>query len=399
MNKSKLWTKEFITTAVVNFFAALNFYLLMIIISEFAMKKFDSSPSEAGFTASIFIIGALIARVFVGKWMMSAGYKKILCVGVIAGLIMTIAYFAVNNISLLLVVRFLHGASFGITSTATATIVSDIVPKERRGEGIGYFSLSQIMATAIGPFIGMFLSQHGSYNLIFTACTIASLIALIMLPFLSLRKNKVTEEQNSGVQRFSLSNFVEPKAIPISIVCSLVYMCYSSIVSFLTVYSKEINLVDAASFFFIVYAIVVLFSRPTVGKMFDMKGENTIMYPAILTFGIGLLLLSYSYHGYVLLFSAVLIGLGFGAIGSSTQTIAVKVASPKRLGLANSTYYMFSDIGMGVGPIASGFVISYIGYRGMYTVVAIIALACLALYYLMHGKKVVNIKEENSDAV
>lgn len=392
INKSKLWTKEFITTALVNFFTALNFYLLMIIVSEFAMKKFNFSPSEAGFTASIFIIGALVARIMVGKLMMNAGYKNILCVGVVVGLIMTLAYFAVNNAILLLVVRFIHGASFGITSTATATIVSDIIPKERRGEGIGYYSLGQILATAFGPFIGMFLSQHGSYNAIFIACSIASLIGLIMLPFLTLQKKEAAGGQKFEKQKFKLSNFVEPKAIPISIVCLLIYMCYSSIVSFLTVYSKVINLVDAASFFFIIYAIVVLFSRPAVGKMFDLKGENTIMYPAILVFGIGLLLFSYSYNGYVLLFSAVLIGLGFGAIGSSTQTIAVKVTPPQRLGLANSTYYMFSDIGMGVGPIAVGFVIPYIGYRGMYTVVALIALACLALYYFMHGKKVVNIE-------
>lgn len=397
MNKPKLWTKEFIFTALVNFLVAMNFYLLMIIISEYAMDRFDSTPSEAGFTASIFIIGALIARVFVGKWIMQFGYKKILYVGVIASLIMTLVYFGVNNVILLLAVRFLHGVSFGITTTATATIVSDIVPNERRGEGIGYYSLSQILATAIGPFIGMFLSEYGSYTMIFAACTIVSLISFIMLPFLTLRKNKVKEEQIEEARGFKLSNFVEPRAIPISIVCLLIYMCYSSIVSFLNVYAKEINLVDAASLFFLIYAIVVLISRPIVGKMFDLKGENLIMYPAILTFGIGMLMFSHSNQGYVLLFSAVLIGLGFGAIGSSTQTIAVKVTPRHRMGLANSTYYMFSDIGMGSGPLLVGFVIPFIGYREMYMVVAIIALACLLLYYLLHGRTVRDKMQKNYD--
>ncbi len=387
MDKSKLWTKEFIFTAFINFLVAMNFYLLMIVISEYAMNKFGSAPGEAGFVASIFVIGALVARVFVGKWMMRFGCKKILCVGVIAGLVMTLVYFGANSIVVLLVVRFLHGMTFGITSTATATIVADIIPKERRGEGIGYYSLSQILATAIGPFLGMFLSKNGSYITIFTACTVALLISLIMLPLLSLRKKGAKEEQKKETQGFMLSSFVEPRAIPISIVCLLIYMCYSSIVSFLTVYAKEINLVDAASFFFIVYAIVVLISRPMIGRMFDLKGENTIMYPAILIFGIGMLLFSHSYYGFTLIFSATLIGLGFGAIGSSTQTIAIKVTSPERVGLANSTYYMFSDIGMGIGPMVVGFVIPYLGYRGMYAVVGIIALVCIGLYYLFHGKR------------
>jgi MFS family permease len=135
-----------------------------------------------------------------------------------------------------------------------------------------------------------------------------------------------------------------------------------------------------------VFAVVVLISGPTVGRVFDLKGENSIMYPAIMIFAIGMFLFSHSYHGYVLLLAAALVGLGFGAIQSSTQAIAVKITPPHRLGLANSTYFMFSDIGMGIGPLMIGFIIPFIGYSGMYTVVAIIALACLLFYYLLHGK-------------
>jgi MFS family permease len=386
LEKSKLWTKEYIIIALVNFLTALNFYLLMIVISGYAMNKFDSSPSEAGLSASIFIIGALLARLYAGKWIARIGYKKMLCMGVLASLVITLCYFGINSVRLLLVVRLLHGAAFGVTTTATATIVSDIVPRERSGEGIGYYSLSQTFATAIGPFIGMFLSQHGSYSMIFAACAFVSAICLVLAPFISLRKMEFTEEQRKGMQGFKLSNFVEARVIPISIICVLIYLCYSSIVSFLSVYANEINLVDAASFFFIVYAVVVLISRPAVGRLFDLKGENSIMYPAIAIFAIGLFLFSHSYHGYVLLLAAALIGLGFGAIQSSTQAIAVKITPPHRLGLANSTYFMFSDIGMGIGPLMVGFMIPFIGYRGMYTVVAITALACLLLYYLLHGR-------------
>lgn len=386
MNELKLWTKEFIINAVINFLGALNFYLLMIIVSEYAMNKFGSLPSEAGFTASIFIIGALASRIFTGKYIIQTGYKNMLFIGVAASLIMTLAYFLVNSVIFLLIVRFFHGAAFGIATTSTATIISDIIPKERKGEGIGYYSLSQILATAVGPFLGMFLSRHGSYGMIFTACAIASAISLVMMPFLSLSKREFTQEQKSGMQGLKIRNFIEYRAALISIVCLLIYMCYSSIVTFLSVYAQEINLVDAACYFFIIYAVFVLLSRPVVGRMFDLKGENTIMYPAILIFGVGMLLFSRSYHGYMLLLSAALIGLGFGAIASSAQTIAVKVTPPHRLGLANSTYYIFCDIGMLSGPLIVGFIIPYIGYRGMYTVAAAIAFTCILFYYLLHGK-------------
>lgn len=384
--KPKLWTKEYIIIALINFLIALNFYLLMIIVADYAMKKFNSPPGEAGFAASIFIIGALFTRIFTGKWIARIGYKKMLGWGLSGCLLMTLAYFPIDSVTLLFVVRFFHGAVFGFASTATATIVSDIVPVERSGEGIGYYSLSQTLATAIGPFIGMFLSRHGSYSMIFTACTIVAVLSLVMAPFLSLRKIELTEEQVNGMREFKLDSYVETGVIPIALICLLVYLCYSSIVSFIAVYAKEINMVNAAGFFFIVYAAVVLISRPVAGRLFDLKGENSVMYPAFLIFAAGMLLFSRSCHGASMLLSAVLVGLGFGAIQSSTQTIAVKVTPRHRMGLANSTYFMFSDIGMGVGPLLAGLIIPFTGYRGMYMVAAVIALSCLFFYYLLHGR-------------
>ncbi len=393
--KSKLWTKDFIAVFFENFLAAISFYLLMIVMSGYAMNKFDASPGEAGFSASIFIIGGLIARLFLGKWIGQIGYKKTLCTGVILSLIMTLLYFRVNNILLLFTVRFLHGMGFGITTTATATIVAIIIPMERKGEGIAYFGLSQILATAIGPFLGMFISQHGSFIMIFATCAIASVVSLIILPFLSsLHKMELTKEQLEKMKGFKFNNFFEPRVIPISVVCMLIFSCYSSVVSFLEVYSKEIHLVDAARFFFIVYASIVLVSRPVIGRLFDSKGENAIMYPAILIFTAGMLLFSQTHHGYTLLLAAALIGLGFGAIQSSTQAISVKMTPQHRMGLANSTYFALADIGMGIGPLMVGLIIPFIGYRGIYMVMAIFAAVCLLFYYLLHGKKAVSGKDE-----
>lgn len=386
MEKSKLWTKDFVIISFVNFLAALNFYLLMIVISEYAMSKFDSSPSEAGLSAGIFIIGGLIARLFSGKWIVRIGHKKTLYAGVILNLVMSLLYFGVNSVILLLAVRFLHGMAFGITTTATGTIVANIIPKGRSGEGIGYYGLSQTLATAIGPFLGMFLSRHGSFSMIFAACAIASAISIVISPFLSLYKIELTEEQLEEIKGFKFDNFFESKVIPISTVCMLIYFCYSSVVSFLAVYSQEIHLVDAASFFFIVYAAVILISRPVIGRLFDLKGENLIMYLTILIFTMGMILFSQTHHGYTLLLAGALIGFGVGAIQSSTQAISVKITPLHRMGLANSTCFMFLDIGMGIGPLLAGLVIPFTDYRGMYMGMAIVGAVCLLLYYFLHGR-------------
>ncbi len=387
MEQSKLWTKEFIFNGLINFFIAVNFYLLMVITSDYAMQRFGSTPSEAGLAASIFIIGALAMRLFAGKLLVGLGYKKTLALGVISGLGMTLLYFGVDNVFLLLMVRFWHGASFGITTTASATIVADILPRNRKGEGIAYFSLSQILATALGPFLGMFISQHGSYNMMFTVCALASAISLLLMPFLTLEQKELTAGQMKEMRGLKLNNLIELPVIPIATICLIVFMCYSSIVSFLAVYAQKINLVEAASFFFVIYALVVLILRPIIGRLFDERGENIIMYPAFFIFALGMFLFSQSHIAYQLLLAAVFVGIGFGAIQSSTMAIAVKITPTHRLGLANSTYFMFSDLGMGTGPLLVGFIIPFIGYRGMYSMVAVVLLACLVLYYFIHGRR------------
>jgi len=358
----------------------------MIIISGYAIDKFNSSLSEAGLSASIFVIGSLAGRLFCGKWLELIGYKQTLYVGVILGFVMTFAYFCSNSISLLLIVRFMHGAGFGIITTTTASIVTLIVPQERSGEGIGYYGLSQILSTALGPFIGMFLGHHGSYDTIFIVCTVISAGCLLIAPFISLPISAFSNDQLNEMNTLKFGNFFEMKVFPISLIIMLTFIGYSSVISFIAVYSQKIDLVNAAGFFFVIYAAIILISRPFTGRLFDVKGENSIMYPGIILFTVGMVLFSQAYRGYMLLFAAVLIGIGVGTIQPSTQAIAVKLVPRHRIGLANSTYFALADIGMGIGPIISGYLIRFTDYRGMYMVISIIGAFCLPLYFLVHGK-------------
>jgi MFS family permease len=387
MNKSKIWTKDFIIVALINFFVAINFYLLLITISDFAMTKFAVSSGEAGFAVGIFVFSALVARLVAGKLIGTVGQKKILYTGLIIGCITSLLYFAADNIVSLIVIRFLNGAAFGIASTATGTIVAHIIPRDRCGESIAYYGLSVTLAIALGPFMGMFIIQHASYNVIFTVCTVFSALGFILSFFLSAHDIKLSDEMLKEMKGFKFSNLFEVKVIPISLVCMCIFFCYSSVASFLNVYSQEINLVEAGTFFYIVFASVIFFSRPFIGRMFDAKGENIIMYMAIIILMLGILLFSQANNGFTLLLAGAIIGLGFGAVQSSGQAIVVRSAEPHRIGLATSTFFMMADMGMGAGSLIFGLIIASTGYREMYEIVAIVLAFCILLYYLLHSKR------------
>ena len=346
--KAKLWTKDFIIVSSVNFFLYLIFYLLLVILGVYAVDQFHASESLAGLVTGIFIIGTLIGRLFIGRMIDSIGNKRTMVIGLIFFILTSALYFLNLGIGFLLFNRLIHGIALGVASTATGTIVAQTLPTKRKGEGIGYYSMSTTLATAIGPFIGLYMSQHTSYNTIFSFCLGLGVISLVLSLFMKVPElKKVSTAQATEPKGFKLSNFIEPKALPIALVTLVVGFCYSSVLSFINFYAIEINLVNVASFFFIVYAVSILISRPFTGRLMDVKGANFVMYPAFLLFGAGLLLLSTAHMSFILLLAAVLIGFGFGNMQSCNQAIAVKSTTAHRMGLATSTFFIFLDTGLG----------------------------------------------------
>lgn len=388
MDKSntKLWTKDFIVISSVNFLLTLIFNLLIVTIGLYAVDEYNATASQAGLAAGISIIGTMIGRIIVGREIERIGTKRTLIVGLCLFTATTLLYFVDFSLSFLLIARFLNGFTLGIAVTACGTIVAQVIPASRKGEGIGYFSMSTTLSTAIGPFIGIFMSQYSSFQMIFVLCFVLGVISLMVAFFVKapLLVRPSAGEETKGIK---LSQFIEPKAVPIAVITLAIAFCFSSVLSFINFYAIEIQLIEAASFFFLVYALVILVSRPITGRLLDTKGANVVMYPAFLVLAAGLFLLSTANTSATLLLSAALIGLGFGNMQSCTQAIAVKLTAPHRMGLATSTFFIFLDAGIGFGPYILGLIIPLTGFRSMYAILSIFALVTSALYYVLHGRK------------
>lgn len=387
--KEPIWTKDFIIVSIINFIAILVFFLLMVTISSYAVDTYQVSTSIAGLVSSIFIIGSLIGRIGAGRLISSIGPQKMLLIGLILFFVTTTLYLIEWGVVYLLTVRLLQGIAVGTVGTATGTIVATILPASRKGEGIGYFSLSAILATAIGPFVGMFmLKLENGFDVIFYMNTALSFILLIAYFFVKISLPQPNKQNGHQVEKLSfLEKFIEPKALPISFIALLIGFAYSGIMTFITFYAREINLVEAASYFFLAYAGIVVISRPFTGKLMDVRGPNIIVYPCLAVFAIGMLLFSQASAGWMLLLAAILIGFGYGNFNSIAQTIAVKVTEPHRFGLATSTYFILYDLGLGVGPFILGMIEPYTTYRTIFVSMIPLILICIPLYYLLVGRK------------
>lgn len=393
MDRPRLWTTSFVVGTLVNFLLLLNYYLLMVVMADYSESHFGVSSSSAGLAASMFVIGALAARFFAAKLMERIGKGKLLVIGALLELAASAAYFVAFDISALLAIRFVHGLSYGMASTSVSTITTSIIPEERNGEGVGYFMLSITLGAAIGPFFGMVLTENGGFTLIFLACSATALLCLLggLLLLRTAARTQVPGDPlkeyahaaGEGARPRGIANIFEKGALPICLICAGVYFCYSSIITFLTPYAGELGLTFVASFFFIVYSIVILVTRPFTGRAFDKYGANSIMVPAFAAFCAGLVMLGLARDGALLLVSAGLLGFGVGVIQSSGLALAVSGIAPERMSYANSTFYICIDAGTGIGPFVLGFLVPVMGYSGMYIAMAALTVVLLALYLLV----------------
>ena len=165
-----------------------------------------------------------------------------------------------------------------------------------------------------------------------------------------------------------------------------IYFCYAGILSFLAPYVEQIDLQTAASFFFIVYSAVILLIRSFTGRFFDRKGDRFIMLPAFASFFVGMLLLSRTHGSLSLLLSAAFVGFGIGAIQSCGLVLAVKNSPEERVGYVNANFYIFADLGTGLGTFLLGFLIPTAGYRGLYLILAGVTVLFGILYLAVSGK-------------
>ncbi|TSI02299.1 MFS transporter [Lysinibacillus sp. BW-2-10] len=385
----KLWTKEFIVTSFVNFLLTIMYFLLMVTMSNYAVETYDVTVSTAGLVASIFVLGSLLGRLLVGKFIARFGMLNVLVFGLLGAVLVSLSYFFANGVAAFLLIRMLHGFTVGLVSTTTGTICVQTTPSARKGEGISYYSLSAVLGTAIGPFIGMLLiNLNNGFEWMFALNIMAGVVCILLLKIVRLRlpeseKPVVTEKTKA----FSVSDYIDKQAVPISLLMLTIGFGFSSVTSYLTLYGKETGLIEAVGYFFFIHSICVICSRPFTGKMIDARGANIIVYPCMLLFATGMFVYSQSTATWMIIMAAACMGLGFGNFNSAAQIIALKNADPSRLALATATYFIFLDLGFGLGPYILGHIIQGVGFRSLYMVISCIGLLCIPIYYLIYGNK------------
>lgn len=382
-NDERIFTRDFFLVFGALLFSALVMYALMSTVTEYAISL-GSTATVAGLVSGLYIFGGLCSRIYSGNALETVGWKKIALIFMSIHFLSCLLYFIVSDVTLLLIVRFIHGIGFGATANAIVTIASDVLPKSRFGEAFGYFMLGTTLAVGLGPYISGFLYDTvGSYGC-FLAASIFSGLALIFIYFVDVSEhdpgNNPDLIKRDGHEYSGIEKVFEIKAIPVSLFTALTSLGYVSILSFYRLYAVEVNLTTVFSWFFLLYSVVLILSRPVAGKIQDRGGDMIVCVVGILAQAIGLFLIAVAPSTLTVIVCAVCAALGFGTLNSACTTIVARNASEHRRSYAVSTFYIFCDATMGFGPALLGcFVTATSGYAPVYLISSVITLLALPI--------------------
>lgn len=378
-SNNKIFTTDFFLIFGGLLFTAIVMYTLISTVTEYATNM-GSTASIAGLVSGIYVFGGLCSRIYSGNALEQIGWKKITIIFMFIHFFACFLYFFTNNISLLIIVRFIHGIGFGGAANGITTIATAIMPKKRFSEAFGYFMIGTTIAVGLGPFIGEMVYDNLGPQFCFITAGIFAFMALICILLINIdkydhKRNKHEDKNCKGIKKV-----LEPSAIGVSIFTALTALGFVSLLSFHKLYAIQINLQSTFSWFFIIYAICLLITRPIAGRLQDKGNDKIVCVVGIIAQTIGLLLIGLVPTNITVIICAICASLGFGTLSSACTAIITRNTPENRRSYAISTFMMFCDGTIGFGPALLGcFVSKSTGYGQLYIIAAIITLLSLPI--------------------
>lgn len=378
--RSRIFTLEFIIVFIFHFILMFSMYTTLVSISGVSMEKYGIGPSLAGFVASVFILGILIGRAASGNFINKIGIKNVVWGGVVMFFLTYVLYFLDFGLTFLIIVRLLNGFATGYISTALNTLATIILPEDRRGEGISYFSLSLILASSIGPFMSFTIFKDMPFNQMLLIVLI--IMAVTTVSFLFVKTNN-----SYSKDREVTFKLLDKKAAVMSPGILILGFTQSTIFAFIGTYTLINGYYLAASLYFIVYSIATMLTRPITGRILDYRGPVGLIIATIIFNAIGYYILGGAVNDWMVLISAAVIGLGMGNYQSIAQATCVSLGDKDNIGLSTSTFFISLETGLGFGPLILGAVAAYVGYGSMYQLMVIpIAVALIHFIFFVKPK-------------
>lgn len=360
MEKEKLWNAEYLKTWLANFSIYFSFMLVTPLLPLYLSETFGADKHTIGLVLSGYALTALLIRPFSGYFVDSFDRKKVLLLCMFLFFLFFAGYMVAGSLLLFAIIRTLHGAPFGATTVANSTVAIDVLYPSRRAEGIGYYGLSNNIATAISPSVALWIYDAcHNYNIIFSLSLLFAGLGFAINSTLKLKKRELVKKAN----KISLDRFFLVRAWREALAMICFAFGYGVISTYIAIYGKErLGITGGTGVFFLLLSVGLILSR-LIGSRTLRKGMliwNASLGLLISLCGYFLFAGVHNYFGYY--GAALIIGLGNGHMFPAFQTMFINLAPHTQRGTANSSLLISWDVGVGLGIMIGGMLVEYFGY-------------------------------------
>jgi MFS family permease len=358
---TKIWNATFVSVFITNMLMYLGQWMCNALVAKYA-DHLGALATTVGVVTSSFALTALLFK-FISAPAIDTFNRKYVLAGAMSVMgIAFVGYSFSRSIPLLMVFRLLQGVSMAFTATSCLALASDALPSSQLGTGIAYFSLAQAACQAIGPTLSLTLASAIGYNATFAVAACFTLIGAFTATRIRTRFKRTRKF------RISMDSIVAKEALIPATIMFLLSITYSIINSFLVIYGGRQGVGTRIGYFFTVYALTLLFSRPMVGRLTDKFGHVKVLIPAMLCFATAFVMISFSAQLWMFLLAAFVSAFGYGACQPAVQALAMKMVPRDRRGAGSCTSFIGNDAGNLVGPPLAGAIVEQFGYASMWRV-------------------------------
>lgn len=379
MSQSKsIWTKNFVLILLSNLLVFVSHYFLVSSLPLYVTEGLKGNEKLAGYVIGIYCLTSVITRPLSGYMLDNIGRKKIVLSALLMYILCLKYYAFTASIFVLLVLRGIQGLFWGFTSTGLGTIAADLIPSGKRGEGMGYYGLSSTIAMAIGPSLALIIIKESNFSSLINTGVVFGVLALLSVMLINYDGNKKISGDKKT--KIGVDDFFEKEVMWLSGIMFFISTTFGAIIAFIIIYGNQIG-ISSPEKFFLIYSMVLLFTRPFAGKAFDKNGPLKIMGVGFICGILGFILLFLSNGELLFDLAAVFIGLMHGICAPSIIAMAINRVDDSKRGKANGTILSAQDLGMAFGPIALGTLSNVIGISFMYLVCGFIMIVPIVIFY------------------
>ena len=364
--KSKIYSKDIILVLAASFFYMASPMLVTPLITGFS-GSIGASAALMGLVGGMMNLVSLFCRPLAGNLADRISKYKLSFIGAVFMTLACVGYIFAPNEAVVVIARIINGFGFACCSVCMATWMSDMLPKDKIGSGMGFYGTMNALAMAVAPAIGVSAYQTLGYRASFVIALVFSVAIIAVIQFIG-DKGEPEKEPVSTDEEQKRIELIDVKVIPIALIIMLFAIPYCATQSFLVTYTETRGLHIFVSLFFPAYAVVLIVLRLSLRNLFDKLPFQVVLLAGIVSELMAILLLTLMNNNVIMILASCFLAGGYGVMSSVCQSTAILLAGKGKRGLANSTYYIGLDLGMTLGPFIGGILYGGLDIKWFYPV-------------------------------